>query len=91
MLRQKIYDCRGNSAATWKIIIEIPPNNKDTNKNYLINKREIENKFNDLFVNVGERIFLTSQTDLSFTNQNCFVPQEDIKSIIMPTSLRYYK
>ncbi len=77
--RDKMYDCRGNSAVTWKIIKDITPNRKEANNNNnFVNELEMAEKFNDLFVSVGERTYQTTQNNLSNSNQNNVVPLPDV-------------
>ncbi len=76
--RDEIYDCRGNTTATWKIIKEITPNKRETNNNNFENESDMAEKFNDVFVNVGERTFQTTQNNLNDTSQSQNNPQHNV-------------
>ncbi len=73
--RENISDCRGNSAATWKIIKEIPPNKRESSNSSLENETDMAEKFNEFFVNVRERTFQTTQNNLNDASQSCDNPQ----------------
>lgn len=76
--RDKICDCRGNSAATWKVIKEITPNKRETNNNNFENESGMAEKFNEFFVNVGERTFQSTQNNLNDTSQSYSNPQHNV-------------
>lgn len=77
--REKISDCRGNSAATWKIIKQITPPDTKTNHNFE-NESDMAAKFNELFVNVGENTFQTTQNYLSVTDQTYDDPLSNVNT-----------
>ena len=63
--QDRLKDCEGNTSATWKVIGEIIPNqkNKHNTHNFANIKEKVE-EFNNFFSNVGESSFKRSQEEL---------------------------
>ncbi len=63
--REQFHNCRGNTAATWKIIRTMVPSKKQTNNNNVESELEQAENFNELFVNVGKLAFDKTQNELN--------------------------
>ncbi len=61
----QFYACKGNTAATWRVIKNIVPgkNEKSINHNFE-NKEEKAEEFNNFFANIGKKTFKKTQHNL---------------------------
>ena len=63
--QDRLRDCKGNTSATWKVIDEIIPNQKNKNNTHnFTNMKEKVEEFNNFFSSVGESAFRRSQEKL---------------------------
>ena len=63
--QDRLRDCKGNTSATWKVIDEIIPNQKNKNNTHnFTNMKEKVEEFNNFFSSVGESAFRRSQEEL---------------------------
>ena len=63
--QDRLRDCKGNTSATWKVIDEIIPNQKNKNNTHnFTNIKEKVEEFNNFFSSVGESAFRRSQEEL---------------------------
>ncbi len=94
--REQFHNCRGNTAATWKIVQNMVPNKKLINNNNIENELEQAEKFNELFVNVGKLAFKRTQNELNIIHlhrvslqqnlnyENFFRPEPvDVNTVIL--------
>ena len=65
----KFQDSRGDTAATWKLIKDIIPNNNNkSNSLDSINLKEKAEEFNEYFANVGKKTYEETQQNGNFNN-----------------------
>ncbi len=94
--REQFHSCRGNTAATWKLLRNMIPNKKLTSNNNIESELEQAEKFNDLFVNVGKLAFEKTQNELNIAHphrgslqqnlnyENFFRPEPvDVNTVIL--------
>ena len=55
--KEKLCECRGNTANTWKLIKEVVPDKKSSHYHCFDNKKEKAEEFNKHFANVGKIIY----------------------------------
>ena len=64
--RDRLRECKGNTSATWKVIHEIIPSQKNTHQAHnFSNPCDKAEEFNKFFSNVGESTFKRSQEELN--------------------------
>ncbi len=75
---EQFRNCRGNSAATWKLIRNMIPNIKLTTNNNTESELEQAEKFNDHFVNVGKLAFERTQNELNIVHPHRVSLQQNL-------------
>ncbi len=85
LYHEQFHNCKGNTAATWKIIRNMVPNNNNNNNNKkLASNNNIENeleqaeKSNERFVNVGKLAFDRTQNELNIVHPHRVSLQQNL-------------
>ena len=79
----RLKDSKGNTSATWNVIKEIMPSQKNKNTSYNFeNLNEKAEEFNNFFATVGETTFKRSQIELTNEGKSIVqLPQSNINIV----------